>query len=166
MTGRPLPLAELTLVVDTREQDPYDFTGLCPVVRQALPAGDYSIAGYQRRFACERKSLADAYATFGRGRERFTRELERLATYDYAAIVLEFGLDDPPPPLSRVRPATVLHSLLAWSVRYRVVPLWCGSRDGGRAVVLRLAWSWWRAQREARRSEARGAAATNAGGRS
>src|SRR5687767_5261983 len=78
-------LAPFTIVVDTREQTPYPFEDLAPSVRAKLEAGDYSIVGYEGAFAVERKSLADAYATFSRDRARFERELERLRAYELKA---------------------------------------------------------------------------------
>ena len=38
----------VTVVVDTREQEPYTFeSGCTEVVRRALPAGDYSVEGLE-----------------------------------------------------------------------------------------------------------------------
>jgi len=38
----------VTVVVDTREQEPYTFeSGCTEVVRRALPAGDYSVEGHE-----------------------------------------------------------------------------------------------------------------------
>ena len=48
----------VTVVVDTREQEPYTFeSGCTEVVRRALPAGDYSIEGHEDSVAVERKTL-------------------------------------------------------------------------------------------------------------
>ena len=74
------------IVVDNREQLPYEFPG---AVVQALPTGDYSIVGLTNRVTIERKSKADAYSSLGLGRARFRREFERLAEFDYAAVVVE-----------------------------------------------------------------------------
>lgn len=158
----PLPtLAPFVLVVDTREQRPYEF-GLVRVggllvdvraVREALPAGDYSIVGHQTAFAIERKSAEDAYATFSRGRARFLRELERLRSYAFAAILLEATPRDlltPPAHVQRVAPGTVLNSLCSWAIDYGVSPLFAGDRDLGRAFVIRLAERFHRRARSSR----------------
>ena len=51
----------ITVVVDTREQEPYSFdTDKVSTVRKALPAGDYSLVGLEERVAVERKSLTDS----------------------------------------------------------------------------------------------------------
>jgi ERCC4-type nuclease len=47
----------ITVVVDTREQEPYTFDPRSvTVIRRALPAGDYSIEGHEDSVAVERKT--------------------------------------------------------------------------------------------------------------
>ena len=55
------------MVIDTREKRPYSFPR--SVVR-GLPAGDYSIDGFEDRVAVERKTHADMYGSLGARRER------------------------------------------------------------------------------------------------
>lgn len=100
-------VADFCVVIDTREQLPWQFDGLYTdmsarggrrplVVEKAvatLRQGDYSIRGFENQVAIERKSLPDLFGTLGRGRDRFARELERLAALDRAAVVIESGLD-------------------------------------------------------------------------
>jgi len=76
-----------TIVVDTREQLPL-WTAQDVEVRK-LDAGDYSIVGYEDKFAIERKSMADLVGTLTKGHERFKRELERAMSLDFFAIVVE-----------------------------------------------------------------------------
>jgi len=121
------------VVCDTREGLPYTFEGmLCdaadgggplvvPTVRGTLASGDYSLEGYETRAAVERKSLTDLYSTLGQGRDRFERELARLAAYDFAAVVVEATLAEiatRPPPHTEMAPKAVYRSILAWMVRY------------------------------------------------
>ena len=61
------------IIIDTREQLPYAF-GSRPVVRQALPAGDYSVVGFELAVAVERKTLEDFVHSVIRDRERFKKE--------------------------------------------------------------------------------------------
>lgn len=85
----------VTVVVDTREQEPYTFeSGCTEVVRRALPAGDYSVEGHEDSVAVERKTLEDFVSTVIRSRKRFTRELRRLCEYDAACVVVEADLRD------------------------------------------------------------------------
>ena len=86
------------IIVDTREQNAYHFANIKPfaplVIYKALPTGDYSLEGYEDRIAIERKTLTDLFGSTGQGRERFEREFERLANFEYAALVVERNLDD------------------------------------------------------------------------
>lgn len=163
------PAPAMTIVVDTREQHPYSFEGICPVARAALPAGDYSIAGCELVFAIERKSLADLVSTIIGNRARFVRELERLRLYQFSAIlvegtvrdVLEFhsdhwrGLSE---AQRRARPRTVINSLNSWQIEYSVRVLFVDrDRDLCRAQVYRLAERFWRA-RQVERAAAAGPA--------
>ena len=128
----------MIVVVDTREQRPYRFP--CDTIRAALPAGDYSIVGFENRVAIERKSKADAYGTIGAGRDRFVRELEKLARYDYAAIVIEASMKNflRPPERSRLHPNSALRSLLAWHVRYGVHLFFADSRALAQCLTFRI----------------------------
>jgi ERCC4-type nuclease len=142
----------MTLVIDTREIKPYTFDDLPSssrpnIVRSALPTGDYSLLGHEFSFAIERKSPADAYSTFSRDRDRFIRELDRARSFDFFAILIESSVRDlltPPPHVERVRPATVINSLLSWSIEYGVHVFFACDREIGRTIVLRLAERFWR----------------------
>lgn len=81
------------IVIDTREQRPYDFPGTT-TVRRALPSGDYSLDGLENCIAIERKSLDDWINTILRSRARFRRELRQLQSYEFAAIVIEASIAD------------------------------------------------------------------------
>ena len=133
----------MVIVVDSREQRPYEYPG---AITKALASGDYSIAGLEASVAVERKSKADAYNSLGYGRDRFRREVERLAGYDFAAIVVEDSVPSflHPPPHSRMRPQSALGSLIAWSVRYRVPVLFAGDREHGQALTRKLLEMYWK----------------------
>jgi DNA excision repair protein ERCC-4 len=133
MTIRP------TIIVDTREQEALTFTNL-PAERGTLDAGDYSIRGLTHLIALERKSLPDLVACVSRERERFERELQRLAAYRFRAIVVEADARDLERGdwRSQVAPAAVVASVLAWSARY-CIPVWfVGSHDAAGRWTERL----------------------------
>lgn len=79
---------EPTIIIDTREQNPYSFEGFaCKKI--ALPAGDYSLLGYENSIAVERKSLDDFVQTVIHSQTRFSNELNKLGQYFAAIIVVE-----------------------------------------------------------------------------
>lgn len=148
----------IPVVIDTREQRPFAFQGLrcdatdgggpltVPVVRGTLKSGDYSLAGHETRVAVERKSLEDCYGTIGQGRERFERELERLAAYRFAAVVIEATWPEvcaDPPPHTQLPPKTVFRSILAWSVRYPAIHWFpAGPRRLAEVTTFRILERW------------------------
>lgn len=144
----------IPVVVDTREQKPFDFLDLqcdaadgggpltVDTVRGTLASGDYSLAGFEQRVACERKSLEDAYGTIGQGRDRFERELARLNEMEFAAVVVEATWEElciEPPPHTKLPGKIVFRSILAWSVRYpRVHWIPAGPRRLAEVTTFRL----------------------------
>ena len=83
------------IIVDTRERMPYVFDSqFVQVTRSALPAGDYSLVGYERRVAVERKSLGDFVQSVIHNRARFEREIIKLREYDAACVLIEAELGD------------------------------------------------------------------------
>ena len=160
-----------TVIVDNREQCPWTFGDL-PEVRgrrqrvtidkQYLVTGDYSISGYEDRFAIERKSLEDLYSTLGQNRERFEREFQRMQEMRFAAVVVEASwLEVLDPTLARpagdwlsdLHPASVAGTITAWSIRYPRIHWWF---PGGRRRAELLAWEltakFWREASSTRQS--------------
>ena len=137
------------IIVDTREQNPFDFRIIKPqpqIIVATLQTGDYSIKGLEDRITIERKSLSDAYSTFGRGRARFERELERMAEFQFAAVVIEADwktIIKYPPHRSKVTPKHVYRSVIAWQQRYRVHFWACYSRAFAEKTTFVLLERFW-----------------------
>jgi ERCC4-type nuclease len=131
------------MLIDSREQKPYNL----PNSKIAtLPHGDYSLEGVASyAVALERKSLADIYGCIAQHRDRFERELEHLARYKYAAVVIEASLPQflTPPPYSQVHPKSAIGSVLAWSVKYRLPIFFAGDRRHGQALTRKLLEKFW-----------------------
>jgi hypothetical protein len=168
----PLGRFLIPVVIDTREQRGFDFYGIAPeyirppyafdgmvcdkadggktlevpTMVGTLKSGDYSLKGFESRVACERKSMADLFSTIGQGRDRFERELTRLAEMEFAAVVIEGTWEDictDPPPHTQLPPKTVFRSILAWSVRYpRVHWIPAGPRRLAEVTTFRLLEKW------------------------
>ena len=131
-TARLATAVPFAVVVDTREQEPYLFDpSAATAVRRALPAGDYSLPGYEASVAVERKSLEDYVGSVINARARFGRELRLLAEYDLGCIVVEGSLED---ILSRryrsgAHPSAVLGATLSIIVDHGVPVFFCGDRQ-------------------------------------
>ncbi|NCD22612.1 MAG: hypothetical protein EOL90_06720 [Spartobacteria bacterium] len=131
----------MQVVVDSREQCPFRFEGFNAVVEVAgLEAGDYSLQGFERRVAIERKSLPDLVACLGVERERFARELSRLRGYDCAAVVVEASADDLRAGHFRAKlnPEAAWQSVLAFAQRYRIPFFWSDSRADAEETTFHL----------------------------
>lgn len=147
------------IVIDQREKRPYAFADIHADAKHSyavvdvscrsahLPSGDYAIDGMVDRCAVERKSLDDLYSTLGQHRDRFVRELERLAAMEVAWVVVEAELGEilgSPPLRSELNPKTVVRSMQAWMVRYpRVHWVCCPGRDFAEVMTFRLLERFW-----------------------
>jgi ERCC4-type nuclease len=128
------------VVCDTREQTPWSFrSGRVEVVRGTLASADYSLAGWEGQVGIERKSMRDLINTLGPdNRDRFKRELGRLAGYRYAEIMVEGCMHDVLAGQwhGGMRPDHVLALLVALKVEYPAVRV---TMAGDRATSERLA---------------------------
>jgi DNA excision repair protein ERCC-4 len=137
-TACPSKDERLAVVVDTREQLPFTFDpAFFRVVRHALPAGDYSLEGHEDRVAIERKSLDDYVGSVIAGRERFGRELDKLAGLEFGCVVVEGSLDD---VLARryrsgAHPNAVFGATTSIIVDRRVPVYFCSDRQIARRFV-------------------------------
>lgn len=123
---------KIIVVADTREQEPYSFPSEQFLIqRHALPAGDYSLAGLERVVAVERKTAEDFVHTVIRDRDRFRKELVKLAEYDRACVVVEAGLDDILSGAYRcgAHPASVVGAALSIIIDYGVPVYFCSNRQ-------------------------------------
>lgn len=168
-------LAPFTVIVDTREQHGYSFTGfradakhwqrvgdppaivkppyIIPLDVAGLKTGDYSLAGYEDIIAIERKSKQDAYSTFCHEHDRFERELARLnALPGWAGVVVEASLVSclsDPPPHTKYAPKSFYRQLRAWQIRFRGVHWeFCATRTEAERTVLRWLERYWLDDRE------------------
>ncbi len=163
-------ICPFVVAIDTREQAPYHFQNFDAdsnkkyrplIVRskmQTLKTGDYSIIGLEDVITVERKSLDDAYGTFGSGRQRFERELERMADMisngGFAAVVIEASwskIISRPPERSKLKPKTIYRSVLAWQQRYGVHFWDCPTRAFAERTTFRILDRFWQDATENRK---------------
>jgi len=124
--------ARATIVIDTREGEPYSFDPrLAGAVRRALAAGDYSLAGLEDQVAVERKTLDDFVSTVIHRRHRFRQELRKLSRYRAACVVVEAELLDVLGYRYRgeARPEAVVGATLSILLDYGVPVAFCGNRQ-------------------------------------
>jgi ERCC4-type nuclease len=140
-----------TILIDTREQTPWRFSGDIDVQIASLPTGDYSVAGCTDRVAIERKSLADLVACVTTERERFLDCCRRLRDYELRAVVVEANVDDVLGGAyrSRTNPQSVIGTSIAIFTDYAVPTIWAGDARNAANMVERLLMRVWRRQMEA-----------------
>ena len=134
-------MTPLRIVRDSREQMPFAFSGFpVEVTVAALESGDYSVRGFERRVAVERKELGDLVGCLGADRERFQMELARLRGYDCAAVVVEAPVVALRTGryLGRLDAGAAWQSVLAFTQRYRVPFIFCADRADAEAVTFDL----------------------------
>lgn len=138
------------IVIDSREKRAWSFTPerIGGVVQKALPAGDYSLQGYEMQIAIERKSFADYIATIIHSRDRFTRELAILKSYPRAWIIVEGSFDDLLHGRydSQVNPKSLSAITASLMVAYGIPVLFATDRACACALAEELLLQWYQRQ--------------------
>ena len=128
--GTQLRTPRCTLVVDTREQHPFDFSRFegwfGGVVKQALKLGDYSIAGLEDVCVVERKDLPDLVHSFTVSRTLFVNRLKRMSSYPHRLLVITAALSQVKSPYAHAgaNPNRIFQSLIALLAGFNV-PFLC-----------------------------------------
>ena len=142
--GRDQEAHAVKIIVDTREQAPFSFSGDvyrgAVVTTGTLDTGDYSLAGLSDKVAVERKSVPDLVACLGRERERFERELLRARALESFAVVVEGTWEELARGQyrSKLSPGAACQSVCAFVARWHIPFLFCGSRAGAEYVCFSL----------------------------
>jgi ERCC4-type nuclease len=142
---------DFVLLIDSREQNP-----LCTAVkglticRDTLKDGDYSIRGFEDKFSVERKQTSDLFSYIGKERRRTVQKLQRLKTFDYAALVVEASLEDlfSPQLYTRISPEVVRQFFVSVNVRYGLNVYCDRSREKIEMWLLDRAIKFFKVQRE------------------
>jgi ERCC4-type nuclease len=154
----------MIISVDSREQLPYQFHSTNSKVNymvhtETLPTGDYAVCadggpvGHHEDMAIvERKTATDFWSTITHGRRQFTKELERMMKYGYAAVVIESSLLEIVQPQNaedafhkpNINPRAILATIIAFSQRYGVQFFFCGYRELAERVTFRILERWFR----------------------
>lgn len=146
------------IMIDSREQRPYDFLGIragadkghaqidVRTERYGLPVGDYTILDMPQ-ICIERKSKEDLWSSISTRRENFEGRLRRMAEDKrYAAVVVEaewWDVISNPPPFTQYRPVSLSRTLIAWRQRFRVDWWFAPNREAAEILTFRLLERWW-----------------------
>lgn len=89
---------KFTVIIDTREQIPWDFSGAIECEAQLISTvktGDYTIKGMEHILAIERKrTTGELCINFGKKWKPFEKELQRMSAFPHKYLVCEFPFND------------------------------------------------------------------------
>ena len=117
--GTQLKVPRAVLLVDTREQNPFDFSRFAHwfagVEKRALSIGDYAIAGLESDCVVERKDLSDLVHSLTADRSVFVKRLRAMSAYPQRLLVITSSLTQIKSPYSHssANPNRILQSLVA-----------------------------------------------------
>lgn len=141
-----------TIIIDTREQKPLfrKFKNVPRVVTK-LDDGDYSIKGFERQFAIERKQLSDFFSYIGKERARTSKKLEQLSQLEFAMLTVEESLDDllAPQIYTQLNGNHVLGFIKSLTIKYGVHFFTHRNRKMHERVILDSMLYFWKLKRGA-----------------
>ncbi len=117
--GPQLKTPRATILVDTREQNPFDFSRFASwfagIEEKALKLGDYSVAGLEDRCVVERKDLPDLVHSLTVERPVFINRLKRMSGYAHRLLVITTALSQVKSryPHRAANPNRIFQSLIA-----------------------------------------------------
>lgn len=137
---------DMVVIVDTREQNPLWLPKPMKdlvIMRGTLSNGDYSIRGYEDKFAIERKQN-DIFAYLTSEREKTKLKLERLMAYEFKALVIEFEESELYMPhfFTDISPEVIRQSLVSFEIKYGVHVFYGGRKELERKVLDWMIYYW------------------------
>lgn len=139
--GTQLRTPRPTVLVDTREQNPFNFSRFdgwfAGVEKKALKLGDYSIAGLEELCVVERKDLSDLVHSFTAERPAFISRLRRMSTYPQRLLVITAPLSTVKSsyPFSNANPNRIMQSLVAMLAGWNVPFVCTETHELGEEIV-------------------------------
>lgn len=141
-------LNDFTIIIDTREQQPWEFEYYSTASRK-LDTGDYSIEGLENFFTIERKKSVSEIAN-NISENRFNKELNRLQSYKYKFLLLEFSLQDvldypigssvPKKMWEKLKITNkyILKYITQLSINYNLQTYFCGNKDNAEEMAISI----------------------------
>lgn len=139
--GTQLKTPRPVLLVDTREQNPLDFSRFdgwfAGIERKALRLGDYSVAGMEGICVVERKDLSDLVHSCTTDRCVFINRLRQMAQYPHRLLLVTstLSLIKSPYTHSAGKPNQVTQSLIAVLAGLQVPFLCSETHELGEEIV-------------------------------
>jgi ERCC4-type nuclease len=139
--GTQLTAPRAVVLVDTREQMPFNFSRFsgwfARVEKKALKVGDYTIAGLEDICAVERKDLADLIHSFTVDRPVFINRLRLMSSFPHRLLVVSAPLSQVKSPYSysNINPNRILQSLIAVFAGLNIPFLCTETHELGEEVV-------------------------------
>jgi len=139
--GTQLTAPRAVVLVDTREQTPFDFSRFsgwfARVEKKALKVGDYTIAGLEEICAVERKDLADLIHSFSVVALSFKKKLRFMRSFPHRLLVISAALSQVKSPYaySNINPNRILQSLIAVLAGLNIPFLCAETHELGEEVV-------------------------------
>ncbi len=139
--GTLLKTPKPVLLVDTREQNPFDFSRFggwyAGIEKRALKLGDYSVAGLEDACVVERKDLPDLIHSLTANRPVFINRLRLMRRYPHRLLVITSTLSQVKSsyPQTHVSPNRVTQSLIAILAGLQVPFLCTETHELGEEIV-------------------------------
>jgi ERCC4-type nuclease len=117
--GTQLKAPRPVILVDTREQSPFDFSRFegwfAGIEKKPLKLGDYSVAGLEDVCVVERKDLPDLIHSLTADRSVFVNRLRRMSRYPHRLLVITAAVSQvkSPYPHGGTNPNRITQSLIA-----------------------------------------------------
>jgi ERCC4-type nuclease len=121
------------LLVDTREQNPLDFSRFegwfAGIEKKPLKLGDYSVAGLEDVCVVERKDLPDLIRSLTVERSALVNSLRRISRYPHRLLVITAALSQlkSPNPHGSTNPNRITQSLIVVLARLQIPSLMYGN---------------------------------------
>jgi ERCC4-type nuclease len=142
----------MCVIQDTREQTPLFGVRLpkgLVLCSATLRDGDYSIRGFEKHFAIERKGISDLLSYCTTERDKTKAKMERFSMMDFVALVVEAKESEIYRPYlhSCVSPESVRQSLVSFQVRYGV-HVYINNRENLSRYVLDVMIKYYKIKKE------------------
>ena len=126
----------MTILIDTREQAPLDFTHsyIERVDRTKLFVGDYGVMfkdGYKPPVFFERKTIGDLFGSMGKGYNRFKKEITRANDNNLKLfLIIEGTLTkvSKGAKYSSIEGISIVKKIFTLCERYHLNPIFCSNR--------------------------------------